>query len=432
MKTKAGYTPRVTIFSSGMETSNEVYLRDAKSVARLISEAGYGINNGGRPSGLMQIVAKATAEAGGNLFGIALGNRDSHPSPYFSEYEAYADHYDRQRRLIELGDAFIALPGAIGTFHEILEIHILNILGEIDKPIVLVGDYFERYKTLIDSFAAEGLMHPDTTPLFYAKDGEEAASIVLNYLDSLVEKNYHPPIYYPALTSDEIYKHVLKNTSNYSILFEKLVMTVFPGVYPSNRFRSSKLFAKLVHEVSSGKKVADIACGHGAMGLVALDAGAKEVVMSDINFTAVQNAKYNLENSPHKDKGVVFESNLFEKIPSIYKNHFDIIFFNPPFHNEKIKKTDTSLAHAFKTQNNEESVLVKFLKNAKEYLAPKGVIYIGFSNKDKEALALLESSLKQNDYSFEMVDLENTDTVADNRIYRVVDIQSVVGSNLST
>jgi uncharacterized protein (TIGR00730 family) len=419
-KTTMGYTPRVTIFSSGMETTNETYLRDAKTVPTLISKAGYGINNGGRPSGLMKVVAKATAEAGGSLFGVALGKRDSKPSEYFSEYEGYANHYDRQRRLIELGDAFIALPGAVGTFHEILEIHILNIIGEINKPIVLVGDYFERYKTLIDSFTAEGLMHPDTTPLLYAKDGEEAASIVLEYLNSLVEKNYYPPIYYPALASDQIYKHVLKNTSNYRILFEKLVMTVFPGVYPSNRFRSSKLFAKLVREVSNGKKVADIACGHGAMGLVALDAGAKEVVMSDINPTAVQNAKYNLENSPHKDKGVAFESNLFEKIPSIYKNHFDIIFFNPPFHNEKIKKTDTSLAHAFKTQSNEESVLVKFLKNAKRYLAPNGVIYIGFSNKDKEALALLESSLKENNYSFEMVDLENTDTVADNRIYKII------------
>lgn len=418
-KTKAGYAPRVTIFSSGMETTNEKYLRDAKAVARLISEAGYGINNGGRPSGLMDVVAKTTAEAGGNLFGVALGNRDSHPSPYFSDYEAYADHYDRQRRLIELGDAFIALPGAVGTFHEVLEIHILNILGEIDKPIVLVGDYFERYKTLIDSFATEGLMHPDTTPLFYAKNGEEAASIVLDHLDSLVEKNYYPPIYYPALTSDEIYTHVLKNTSNYRILFEKLVMTVFPGVYPSNRFRSSKQFAKLVREVSKGKKFADIACGHGAMGLVALDAGAKEVVMSDINSVAVQNAKYNLENSPYKDKGVVFESNLFEKIPSIYKNHFDIIFFNPPFHNERVKKTDTSLAHAFKTQSDEESVLVKFLQNAKDFLVPDGIIYIGFSNKDTDALNLLEGSLKEYGYTFEMVELENSDTVADNRIYKV-------------
>jgi uncharacterized protein (TIGR00730 family) len=418
-KTKSGYTPRVTVFSSRSETQNETYIKDAETVAQKISMAGYAINNGGSSTGLMGVVAKATAEAGGNIFGVALSKYEPEPNQYLNEYEGYADHHDRQRRLIEMGDAFIALPGAVGTFHEILEIHILNILKEIDKPIVLVGEYFERYRNLIDSFASEDLMHVDNTPLFYAKDGNEAAEKIIKYFDSLVEKNYYPPIYYPALTANEIYKHVLKNTSNYKILFEKLVMTVFPGVYPSNRFRSSKLFAKLVRAESRDKRVADIACGHGAMGLVALDAGAKEVLMSDINSTAVQNAKYNLDNSPYTDKGVVFESNLFEKIPSIYKKYFDVMFFNPPFHNEKVKKTDTSLAHAFKTQSDEESVLVEFLKEAKEYLVPNGIIYIGFSNKDPEALQLLEASLKRYDYKFELINLENSATIADNRIYKV-------------
>ncbi len=313
-KTKGGYTPRVTIFASGRNTHNKRYIGDAETLACRISEAGYGINTGGGQTGLMGVVARETGRMRGSLFGIALGNREPEPSPDFTEYEAYTDHYDRQRRLIELGDAFIALPGAVGTFHEILEIQILNILGEIHKPLVLVGDYFERHKTLIDSFVSEELMHADPTPLFYAKDGEKAASIVLEYLDSLVEQNYSPPIYYPAAGVAEIYKHVLKSANTYRILFAGLVMAVFPGVYPSNRFRSSKLFARLVREVSKGKKIADIACGHGAMGLVALDAGATEVVMSDINSVAVQNAKYNLESSPHADKGVVFESDLFEKI----------------------------------------------------------------------------------------------------------------------
>ena len=418
-KTRSGYTPRVTVFSSRNDTRNETYLRDAKTIAFQVTKAGYGINNGGSSTGLMGVVAQTVKEAGGSMYGIALANYEPQPHEFLTDYEGYTDHHDRQRRLIELGDAFIALPGAVGTFHEILEIHILNILGEIDKPIVLVGGYFDRYKTLINSFVSENLMHTDTTSLFYAKDGEEAALIVTNYLDSLIEKNYYPPIFYPALTSNQIYKHIRRNTSNYRILFENLVMTVFPDVYPSNRFRSSKLFAKIVRATSVGKKVADMACGHGAMGLIALDAGASEVVMSDINATAVQNAKFNLDASNQAGKGVVFESNLFDKIPSIYKKHFDIVFFNPPFHNEKVKKTDTNLAHAFKTQSDSESVLVKFLEVAKDYLAPEGVIYIGFSNKDADALNLLEKTLKDKLYTYEILELENPETIADNRIYKV-------------
>jgi 16S rRNA G1207 methylase RsmC len=155
------------------------------------------------------------------------------------------------------------------------------------------------------------------------------------------------------------------------------------------------------------------------MGLVALDTGATEVVMSDLNMSAVENARYNLKNSPHEDKGMVFESNLFERIPSIYKGHFDVIFFNPPFHNETVTKTQSQLAYAFKTQHRENNILVRFLEPAKEYLAPDGVIYIGFSNKDKQNLALLETSLEKYDYIFELVEQQNSETIADNRIYKV-------------
>ncbi len=418
-KSKTGYTPRVTVFSSRKDTNNPTYLQDATVIATEISKAGYGINNGASLSGLMGVVAKTAHETGGHVYGIALSDYESVPHKYLEEYESYKFHTDRQHRLIELGDAYIALPGAIGTFHEILDVHLLNILGEMNKPLVLVGEYFNRYRDLIESFENEGLMHTDTTPLFYANDGAEAAAIVTKYFDSLIEEDYYPATFYPALTSDQIYKHISETVREYQILFEKIVMTVFPGVYPSNRFRSSRLFAKFVREYSKGKIVADLACGHGAMGLVALDAGATEVVMSDINPIAVQNAKCNLSNSENNGKGVVFESNLFEKIPSIYKNHFDVIFFNPPFQNEKLKKTDSSLAHAFKTLPDEESVLVKFLSTAKEYLAKDGVIYLGFSNKDLDSLHLLETTLTEKNYTFDIAEITNTETVADTRIYKI-------------
>ena len=73
-KTRSGYTPRATIFSSRNETSNSVYIHDAQTVARKLGKAGYGINNGGSPSGLMGVVAQAAKRAGGHVYGIALAN----------------------------------------------------------------------------------------------------------------------------------------------------------------------------------------------------------------------------------------------------------------------------------------------------------------------------------------------------------------------
>jgi uncharacterized protein (TIGR00730 family) len=191
-KSKSGYTPRVTIFSSREDTNNSTYLQDATIIATEISEAGYGINNGASLSGLMGVIAKTAHEADGHVYGVALSDYEPTPHAFLDEYEGYKSHTERQHRLIELGDAYIALPGAMGTFHEILDVHILNILGEMNKPLVLVGDYFNRYKDLIESFETEGLMHTDTTPLFYAKDGVEAATIVNKYFDSLIEQDYYP------------------------------------------------------------------------------------------------------------------------------------------------------------------------------------------------------------------------------------------------
>ena len=260
-RTPSGYTPRVTIFGGRIDTDNPVHIEDASTVARLISGAGYGINNGGSDTGLMGIVAREAKSAGGSVFGVALSRYEPRPHASLEEYEGYDSHAERQHRLIELGDAFIALPGAIGTFHEILEVHILNILKEHRKPIVLVGEYFETYRKLIRSFEASGIMHADDTALYYAKDGREAASIIIEHFTRMMRDDISPKTYYPRLSSKEINTHLSRICAPYDILFERLVMRVFPSVYPSNRFRSSKLFARLVRETApaSGSRTSPVA-----------------------------------------------------------------------------------------------------------------------------------------------------------------------------
>lgn len=63
--------------------------------------------------------------------------------------------------------------------------------------------------------------------------------------------------------------------------------------------------------------------------------------------------------------------------------------------------------------------LLSSLQSQRNISPPGGVIYIGFSNKDKDALILLETSLNENNSQFEMIELENEATVADNRIYKI-------------
>jgi uncharacterized protein (TIGR00730 family) len=417
-KLAENYPYKVTVFSSRNEVSDKSVMGIARSLGRAIAQKRYILVNGGSATGLMGEISKATYKAGGQVYGVNLLKYEPEPHPYLTNWEAYSHHWERQRRLIEMGDIYIALPGAVGTLHEVLEVHIMNILREFDRPLILVGDYTNSYEYIINYFKEHGLMHKDHTRLIFAKDAEEAMKYVDSYFSQLKKKNYFSPIYYPALSPEKIFEHLKQNANPYEILFEGIKMTVLPNVYPSNRFRSSLLLGKIVKELSKGKKVADIACGHGTMGLVAIKNGAKHVVQVDINPAAVKNARLNAENLGVSNKLDIYEGDTFEPLAYRYQKYFDIIFFNPPFHRDAANKDD-KLMYAFYTQGNEGGILDKFLRRAKDYLHPKGYIVLGFSNKDPESLKFLEGAIIENGYKFSMYELVNKNSAADNRVYKI-------------
>ncbi len=417
-KLAENYPYKVTVFSSRNKVSDRLVLRDAHSLGTVIAKKGYVLVNGGSATGLMGEVAKAAYDAGGKVYGMSLLKYEPNPHRYLTDWEGYSSHAERQHRLIEMGDIYVALPGAVGTLHEVLEVHIMNILREFDRPLVLVGDYASSYRQIIGYFKDHGLMHQDPTRLIFAKDAKEAVEYIEKYFSQLKKKNYFSPIYYPALSPEKIFEHLKQNANPYEILFEGIKMTVLPNVYPSNRFRSSILLGKIVKELSKGKRVADIACGHGTMGLVAIKNGAKHVVQVDINPAAVKNARLNAENLGVADKIDIYEGDTFEPLAYRYQKYFDVIFFNPPFHRDAAHKDD-KLMYAFYTQGSEGGILDKFLRRAKDYLHPKGYIILGFSNKDPESLKFLERAIALNGYKFNMYELVNKDSAADNRVYKI-------------
>ncbi|OGY86604.1 MAG: hypothetical protein A2233_04155 [Candidatus Kerfeldbacteria bacterium RIFOXYA2_FULL_38_24] len=413
---KNGYQFHITVFGGRNTNHNSQAIHEASSIGCAIAEEGYVLVNGGSSTGMMGAVSEAAFNAGGKVYGIALADYDPAPHKYLTDFEAYHYHYERQRRLIEFGDVYVALQGAIGTFHEILEVHILNILGEIKKPIILVGDYYEEYKHLLRYFEKHGIMHKDSTNVIFAHNGEEAMRYINSYFSGQKKQNYHSPIYYPAMPPEAIHNHIQQNTTPYEILFGGMVMTVFPQVYPSNRFRSSKIFAEAVRREAAGKRVADIGCGHGSMGLVALDAGARFVVQTDINPIAIANAKYNAKKHTFTNTQIdIYHGDTFQPIPQKYKGFFDLILFNPPFHQQK-HYCSSHLLQSLVTPV-VGNAIENFLKAAKDYLALNGKILFGFSNKDNQYLQKVEHLFTSYGYSWKLTMLKNGDTVADNRLY---------------
>ena len=118
---------------------------------------------GGGNKGLMGVVADATLEAGGRVVGVipkALVDRE------FAKLDCTELHvvdtmHDRKRMMAERADAFLALPGGIGTFEELFEVWTWRQLGYHDKPIGLLdaGGYFAPLLVFLRSSVGHGFMN---------------------------------------------------------------------------------------------------------------------------------------------------------------------------------------------------------------------------------------------------------------------------------
>ena len=220
------------------------------------------------------------------------------------------------------------------------------------------------------------------------------------------------PDYY-KLTANQIYEdlnvHIQDTIEGET---ENVNFVVFPHVYPSHKFRTTAFVLKNLKELVAGKKICDMGCGPGIVGLYSLLNGAERVVQADINPNAVANAVKN--NSMHafgEEKIKTYQSDCFDNIPI---ELFDLIIFNMPFHSDAIR-IDDPLKYAF--YDPEFTSIKKFLAQAKSYMHKKTEILIAFSNKGKTDV--LESLFKEAGYSWELWKLTNTDQEYDNRIYRL-------------
>lgn len=119
----------------------------ARIVGQWIGRHGGQLVYGGGKAGLMGIVAEATLQAGGRVVGIipkALVEKEwaLHDC---TELHIVDTMHDRKRMMAERADAFVALPGGIGTFEELFEVWTWRQLGYHDKPVGILntGGYYD-------------------------------------------------------------------------------------------------------------------------------------------------------------------------------------------------------------------------------------------------------------------------------------------------
>ncbi len=134
----------------------------AAAVGRWIGERGGQLVYGGGNNGLMGVMADAALDTGGRVVGIiprALVEKEWAKLDC-TELHVVDSMHDRKRMMAERADAFLALPGGIGTFEELFEVWTWRQLGYHDKPVGLLNmdGYYEPLLAFLQSSIQHGFM----------------------------------------------------------------------------------------------------------------------------------------------------------------------------------------------------------------------------------------------------------------------------------
>ncbi|MBC7956626.1 MAG: TIGR00730 family Rossman fold protein [Cytophagales bacterium] len=140
------------------------YEAAARRIGTLIGQRGWQLVYGGGNAGLMGAVANAALAAGASVVGViphSLMERElGHPG--LSELHVVNTMHERKQMMAERADAFVALPGGIGTFEELFEVWTWRQLGYHDKPVGLlnVDGYYDRLLAFMAQAVADGFVPP--------------------------------------------------------------------------------------------------------------------------------------------------------------------------------------------------------------------------------------------------------------------------------
>ena len=155
----------ICVFCSSSNNLDDIYLNAAASLGRAIACRGHTLVFGGYDMGLMGAVARAAVEAGGRVRGITTEGLSAKGRAVVAgiEEERTADLSARKERMVELSDAFVTLPGGLGTFDEFFSVISRVKAGELSAPSALldVDGFFKPLATLLDDACARGLNSSD-------------------------------------------------------------------------------------------------------------------------------------------------------------------------------------------------------------------------------------------------------------------------------
>ncbi len=168
---------RICVFCGSSSGARPAYVKAVEALARSMGSRGLGMVYGGGGLGLMGAAARAVRAAGGEVIGVipkdladkGVGNPD------LDDMRVVGSMHERKALMVELSDAFIALPGGFGTLEEILEVLTWGQLGLHKKPCGLlnVEGYYTLLTQLLDHAVGEGFIQTEHRAIAIVEEDPE-------------------------------------------------------------------------------------------------------------------------------------------------------------------------------------------------------------------------------------------------------------------
>ncbi len=161
----------ICIFCSASDVDKQ-YTDAAREFATLIARSGHTLIWGGSDKGTMKVVADAAQAAGGKIVGITMEMLKDSARPNADEMLVMKDLPQRKVKMLERSDAFLVLPGGLGTLDEITEIMELKKHNLHNKAIVFLNTagFYNGFKMQLERMDEEGFLPRALSELLFFAD----------------------------------------------------------------------------------------------------------------------------------------------------------------------------------------------------------------------------------------------------------------------
>lgn len=180
---------KICVYGAAMEEIDEIYKIQTEAFGRCLAARGHSLVYGGGARGLMGAAARGVKAEHGHILGIAPSffNVDGELFEDCDEF-LYPDTMRERKQLLEdKSDAFVILPGGIGTLDEFFETLVLRSLDRLSKPIAIlnIGHYYDPLGQLMEHAVNAGFVAKDRLSMYRMF---EEAKPMLDYLEEQLAK----------------------------------------------------------------------------------------------------------------------------------------------------------------------------------------------------------------------------------------------------